>query len=287
MTPLVVAAVAAACAAALLWPARPAVPRARSRRWPRGPVAVIVAARGPVAAAAVVWLTGVRLGVWPDGATVLAAGGRFAGPIALVGLMAGGGWWLRRRSTARRVRATRGAAVLALCEDLAGDLAAGAAPGVALARAARRWPEFAAPSTAHRLGGSVPSAWRALAAFPGAGDLHVVAAAWQVAERTGAGLAEALAGVAAGIREQQRTRRLVASELASARATARLMAALPLLTLAVGSGAGDPVGFLLGTPIGLACAAAGVALALGGVGWIEAIASGLERDAAWQPGPRS
>lgn len=279
---LLVAAASAACAVALLWPASQPVARAGSGRgWLARPATV------PVAAVVVLWLAGARLGVWPDGGTVLGVGGRFAGPLALGGLVVGGGWWLRRRSTARRVRATRGAAVLELCEDLAGDLAAGAAPGVALERAARRWPEFAAPATAHRLGASVPSAWRALGAQPGAADLHVVAAAWQVAERTGAGLAEALAGVATGIREQQRTRRLVASELASARATARLMAALPLLTLAVGSGAGDPVGFLLGTPVGLGCAAAGVTLALAGVGWIEAIAAGLEREAAWQPGPRS
>jgi tight adherence protein B len=230
-----------------------------------------------------VWLLGARLRVWPGAASLLAVAGAFAAPLALGLLVAVGAWSLRRRSTARRASAARAAAVLELCEDLAGDLAAGAAPGVALERAARRWPELAAPATAHRLGGSVPEAWRALAAAPGAADLHVVAAAWQVAERTGAGLADALAGVATGIREQQRTRRLVASELASARATARLMAALPLLTLAVGSGAGDPVGFLLGTPAGLACAAAGVALALAGVAWIEGIAASLEREAAWQP----
>lgn len=268
----VVAAAAAAAAVALLWPAR---------SW-TSPHRV---GHGVLLAAFVaVWLAGARLHAVPGGAAVVGAGGRVVGPAGLALLVIGAGWWLRRRSGARRIRATRAAAVLELCEDLAGDLAAGAAPGVALERASRRWPAFAAAATAHRLGGSVPAAWRALAAEPGAADLHVVAAAWQVAERTGAGLADALADVAAGIREQQRTRRLVASELASARATARLMAALPLLTLAVGSGAGDPVGFLLGTPAGLACAGSGLGLAVAGVAWIEAIAAALEHDAAWQPG---
>lgn len=230
------------------------------------------------------WLTGARLQVWPGPPGAVGPGAASAGPVALAVVAATAAWWLRRRAADRRLRTVRAATVLELCEELAGDLAAGAAPGTALERASRRWPDLAAPATAHRLGASVPMAWRLLAESPGAGDLHVVAAAWQVAEHTGAGLAEALAGVAAGIREQQRTRRLVASELASARATARLMAALPLLTLAVGSGAGDPVGFLLGTPAGLACAAAGMTLALAGVAWIEAIASALEREAEWQPG---
>lgn len=266
-----IAAVAAACSVALLWPRR--LPSRGSRT---GPVALL-------ALGVVVWLAGVRLQVWPGLAGTVGPGAASGGPLVLAALVAAAVWWLRRRSADRRRRVVRAAAVLELCEELAGDLAAGAAPGTALERASRRWPDLAAPATAHRLGASVPTAWRVLAERPGAGDLHVVAAAWQVAEQTGAGLAEALAGVAAGIREQQRTRRLVASELASARATARLMAALPLLTLAVGSGAGDPVGFLLGTPAGLACAAGGLALALAGVAWIEAIASALEREAAWQP----
>lgn len=279
MSPALVAACAASCAVALLW--RPA---ATGLVAPARPLPGVAATAAGLVLA---WLLGARLRLWPGVDGLRAGGGAVAAPVALALLVAVAVGWLRRRSRARRARSARAAAVLELCEDLAGDLAAGAAPGVALERAARRWPELASPATAHRLGGSVPEAWRALAATPGAADLHVVAAAWQVAERTGAGLADALSGVAAGIREQQRTRRLVSSELASARATARLMAALPVLTLAVGSGAGDPVGFLLGTPAGLACAAAGLALAVAGVAWIEAIAASLEREAAWQPEPLS
>lgn len=263
-----------------------------------GAVACAVPARGGPAlaqasrAADLLWLVTaiasvagalVAFGMEPD--ALVSQAGSWLGPALLAAAAAPAVVGLHRRSRSRRARLARSAEVLDICEELAGDLAAGATVTRALQRAADRWPELAEPAAAQRLGTSVPDAWRALAARPGAGDLRVVAAAWEVADRTGAGLAGALTAVASGIRDQQRTRRVVASELASARATARLMAALPLLTLAVGSGAGDPVGFLLGTPAGLLCAAAGVALALVGVGWIEAIASSLERDAAGSTGP--
>ncbi|MEZ5096297.1 MAG: type II secretion system F family protein [Nocardioides sp.] len=83
--------------------------------------------------------------------------------------------------------------------------------------------------------------------------------------------------VAADLRSEAATRRVVAAELASARATARLVAALPLLALAIGSGAGtSSLGFLLTTPLGLGCLAGGLALQLLGIAWIDAIARAAE-----------
>lgn len=197
---------------------------------------------------------------------------------AAVVVMAVGGLAVRRRRAVARQRvARRRVRVQGFCEDLAAELAAGLPAERSLASAAAGWTELDRVVAAHRLGGSVPAALRDLSTRPGAEDLRLVAAAWQVGQRNGAGLAETLAQVAEGIRRRRATRRVVESELASARATARLVAGLPVLTLALGSSAGgSPVGFLLTTPLGLACLAAGLLLGLAGLLWIEAIASGVD-----------
>jgi len=210
---------------------------------------------------------------------VLSAAPR-AGGLVVVGIAAACAVLLLvRAQRARKVALGTSARVQGLCEDLAGELAAGLPVPAALDAAAGRWPDLDEVALAHRLGGSVPDALRQVARRPGAGDLRLVAAAWQVSERSGAGLSLALQSVARSLGERQRTRRLVASELASARSTARLMAGLPVFTLLMGAGAGgDPVGFLLGTTPGLACLAAGVACELAGLAWIERIASSVEAD---------
>ena len=75
------------------------------------------------------------------------------------------------------------------------------------------------------------------------------------------------------VRADRATARVVATELASAQATARLLAVLPLAVLLLGNGlGGDPVGFLLGTPAGLVCLAAGLSLEYAGLVWLGRIA---------------
>lgn len=235
---------------------------------PRGPRLVRPTTRGRlVRAAPAVLVPAMALGL-PAGATVLTVIVLGAGAGAVV-------LWRSRAAGRRRVEAER--RVLETCDQLAGELATGQPPGAALDRAAISWPVLAPVAEAFRVGSDVPDALRAVAATPGAHDLRRLAAAWQVAHRTGHGLGEAVDRVADGLRGSRATRRVVQGELASARATARLVGLLPLLALAMGSGAGgEPVRFLLGTPLGLACLAGGLAFGLLGLWWIETIARGVE-----------
>jgi tight adherence protein B len=255
MSALLVAVPAAGLAAALV--PRPA-PRRRSCRRARPVVAALVTLLVLVVVAAVA----------PARALVLAL-------LALGSLLGGRG--LVRRRTARLVAARTAGALVEVCEQLSAELAAGRPPGVALDQAAERWPLLGPVAEAARVGADVPDALRRSAARPGADGLRWVAAAWQVAHRTGNGLAAAVDRVALDLRAEQATRRVVDGELASARATATLVALLPVAALAMGSGVGgDPWGFLLGTPVGLGCLAAGLALGWLGLAWIEAIARGVE-----------
>ncbi|WP_372734873.1 type II secretion system F family protein [Nocardioides sp.] len=188
------------------------------------------------------------------------------------------GWRLVRQRRARHRAAEVSRRVLESCEQLAAELVSGQPPGNALEHLAATWPTLAPVAAAHRVGADVPAALRHLSRTPGAHDLRLLAAAWQVSHHTGQGLSTAIERVARDLVAGQRTERLIESELASARATARLVAGLPLLAWAMGSGAGgSPVGFLLQTPAGWACLASGLAFALAGLWWIEAIARSVER----------
>lgn len=224
---------------------------------PRGVVGVVVAG-----------VTVLVLAVSADTvALVLIGVAAFAGGSAL---------WRRRRAEVRAMTVSH--AVVEVCELLAAELSAGQPPGSALEHAARAWSPLASVGETFRVGGDVADALDDLSRRRGASDLRHVAAAWRVAHRTGQGLADAVSRVAVGAREAEQSRQVVRGELASARSTARLMAALPVMSLTVGSGSGgDPWAFLLHTPAGLACLAAGLAFALAGLWWIESLAGAVEQ----------
>ena len=258
---LLVAVGCTATAAALLLPTAVRAPADRGRARPARPVRVPAAAGATVAV------------------LVLAGSPRLAVLGALgCALMAGAARLVVRRRAGRRADATR-SRVVELCDALQAELAAGQTADRALDRAATEWALVAPAARAAATGGDVAAALRDLAAEPGAAALRVVAAAWQVAHRTGHGLADALGRVAEDLRAAEQTRRIVTGELASARATARLLAGLPLVALAMGSGAGaSPLRFLLEEPVGLACLAAGLGLAYAGLSWVEALARDVDRD---------
>jgi tight adherence protein B len=128
-----------------------------------------------------------------------------------------------------------------------------------------------------RYGGDVPEAFRVLAELPGAEGAAGIAACWQVASSSGAGLAAGLDRVAEGLRAERALREGVRAELAGPRSTAGLLALLPLFGLLLGAALGaDPLRMLLHTPSGLLCLALGTALEWAGLAWTARIARGAE-----------
>ncbi|MEZ5096298.1 MAG: hypothetical protein R2731_09330 [Nocardioides sp.] len=109
-----------------------------------------------------------------------------AGAVLASAGLAGLVLWRRHRATRNARQVT--ARVLETCDLLAGELAAGT-PRRARSRGRGRLARARPVVEAQELGSSVPEALRRLAALPGAGDLRLVAAAWQVAHRSGTGLA--------------------------------------------------------------------------------------------------
>ncbi|WP_460772305.1 type II secretion system F family protein [Microbacterium sp. GXF7504] len=93
-------------------------------------------------------------------------------------------------------------------------------------------------------------------------------AAWAIAERSGAPLADTLRAIAAALRESDDCRDEVRIALAEPAATARLMSWLPLVAVGLGLLLGfDPLGTLLTNPVGIACGVAGVGLMVGARAW--------------------
>lgn len=209
------------------------------------------------------------------GLVVTAAAGPLAALTAAAGTLAVRAV-LRRRADRTAARTTE-AALPDVCRAAAAELRAGAPPATALTRAADDAPPALAAhlrrlAAAARLGPPPePDRW---ADLPGADRLRSVAALWHVAAGAGAGLADGLDRLAEAIAAEQRRRAEVAAQLAGPNATALVLAALPLCGLALAASLGArPLALLLGTPLGLACAVAGVALDAAGLWWVRRLAA--------------
>ncbi|ADB29677.1 type II secretion system protein [Kribbella flavida DSM 17836] len=181
-----------------------------------------------------------------------------------------------QRARARRLHLAdqKRAQVIEACDTLAAELAAGRPPHDALEGAAEVCAELRPAAAAARLGGDVPAVLQLAADTPGAESLKALAAAWQVADRSGAAVAAIVDRLAASLRAEESLRRQIATNLAGARTTARLLAILPLFGTLLGYALGaDPLTFLTTTIPGAACLTAGLALAITGLWWTERLAT--------------
>jgi len=97
-------------------------------------------------------------------------------------------------------------------------------------------------------------------------------AALDVARAAGAPVAGVLARLASTLRDRAAGLRAVDVALAAPRSTAKVVAVLPLVGIAFGMLLGlDPVGALLGSPVGLAALVVGLALAAAAWAWTRRI----------------
>nr|WP_231924592.1 hypothetical protein [Micromonospora chokoriensis] len=103
---------------------------------------------------------------------------------------------------------------------------------------------------------------------------QLTSAAVRLADRTGAPLAELVERIEADARATDRGMAAAAAQAAGARATAWLLAALPVGGIGLGYGIGvDPVGVLLHSRVGGACAVLAVALQVVGLLWAERLSA--------------
>ncbi|GAA4239420.1 hypothetical protein GCM10022254_59460 [Actinomadura meridiana] len=180
--------------------------------------------------------------------------------------------WREQRTLPQRRRTS----VIELCDAMAAELSAGRTPDEAFTAATT----VLDPHIAKELL-SVPSPpsdhLGRLATRPGAEGLRLLAACWRVGAERGGALATVLDGLATALRDEETQRQDVAVQLAAPRATARLLAALPLLGLALAVALGvHPLHFLLGTLPGLGCLITGTALNLTGLYWTRHLAKSAE-----------
>ena len=184
------------------------------------------------------------------------------------------GWRGRLARLADRLRRRRELDIVALLSALAAELEAGQPTTAALEAACRTLPgePCGQSRAAARLGGDVPAALRADARAQDCSGLRLLAACWEVAGSSGAGLALSVRRLAEAERAARLARADLVGELAAVRASAQLLAGLPLLGLALGIAMGaSPLAWLLGSTMGRGALLAGLALQGLGLLWLQRI----------------
>lgn len=176
--------------------------------------------------------------------------------------------------------------VVELHSALMAELRSGLAPTAALANAVDQFRDRAdqlgrvgtalvAVGEQARAGHDPVPVLRRAARIPGAEGLGRLAACWQVSTRTGAALSPVIGQLGDTLRAEEEQRQELRAQLAGPRATSVLLAILPAIGLAMGSGLSTrPLNFLFTSPAGLACLIAGVALELLGLLWTRRIVRG-------------
>lgn len=244
---------ACAAAALLCWPGR-------DRPAPASAFALRAAARlpgrrtvvaGAAAAAVVVGVASTPI------IAVLAAGA----------VLGAGRSWERRRERAVEERRVRG-----LADALAGfaaDLRAGRPFDEAVLAASRTCPDGA---TAEALGRALRVPESEHRPRPGSGAwaqaVARIAAGVRLSKRTGCSMAAVACAVEDDLRSRVRQQQDLRTAVAGPQASAFLLAALPLLALAMGSGIGaDPWHVLVATPVGNLLLLVGTGLEVAGLTW--------------------
>ena len=241
--------------------ARP--PPARRRRRRSGRIL-----RGPAVGVAVVAMSGAVAGVQFGVGVGIAA--------AMLPALAS---QLLRWRALRRKRAADDKALNAALGLICAELAAGSRTDHALLAAAdvagRFDAAFRAAAYAVEEAGD-PAA--ALVSGAMGTELRPVAAALEVAVRTGAPVAAVLDRARNDVADRMGIARDLAAAVSGARASAALLAVLPVLGVAMGVGLGAaPLEVLFHTSVGHGALAAGTVLTAVGVLWTERLISGAER----------
>lgn len=189
-----------------------------------------------------------------------------------------GGWAWARRALTARLRPRPAASVGELLAGLTSELGAGQPTTTALLEAAAGLPTVPCPRAvrAASTSGNVAEALRLDARETNSAGLRSLAACWEVAERSGAGLALAVSRLAEGLRASEQARAELDSEVAAVRTSARLLAGLPAFGLLVGQWIGaEPLVWLTGTWTGRIVLAAGLALQAVGLLWLHRMVSAV------------